>query len=160
MDRIKGTQMGQRKAHAGFSLVELIIVIAIMAILIAVLAPQYLKYVEKTKTNKDADSFGKLVEIVEYEIIDQNTNLTSDQVVVTWNTSGGSAATFSVSGVDSTFLGEVCQSVNGVSTDNTLVCRSRSFKGAGSVSVTFRCDSSGDSWTRVSSGVFQSYVDY
>ena len=31
--------------NKGFSLVELIIVIAIMAILIVVLAPQYLKYV-------------------------------------------------------------------------------------------------------------------
>lgn len=37
----------------GFSLVELIIVIAIMAILIVVLAPQYLKYVEKSRTSSD-----------------------------------------------------------------------------------------------------------
>ena len=42
----------------GFSLIELIIVIAIMAILVAVLAPQYLRYVEKTRQGKDYEVAG------------------------------------------------------------------------------------------------------
>lgn len=35
--------------NKGFSLVELIIVIAIMAVLVGVLAPQYVKYLNKSK---------------------------------------------------------------------------------------------------------------
>ena len=42
------------KNNKGFSLVELIIVIAIMAILVGVMAPQLIKYVEKTNVSSDA----------------------------------------------------------------------------------------------------------
>ena len=40
--------------NKGFSLVELIIVIAIMAVLVGVLAPQYITYVEKSRVSADA----------------------------------------------------------------------------------------------------------
>ena len=39
--------------NKGFSLVELIIVIAIMAILVGVMAPQLIKYIEKTNVSSD-----------------------------------------------------------------------------------------------------------
>lgn len=41
------------KNNKGFSLVELIVVIAIMAVLVGVLAPQLIKYVEKSRQATD-----------------------------------------------------------------------------------------------------------
>ena len=45
--------MGKRTDNNGFSLVELIIVIAIMAVLVGLMAPQYLKYVDNSKVAAD-----------------------------------------------------------------------------------------------------------
>ena len=42
-----------KENNKGFSLVELIIVIAIMAVLVGVLAPQFIKYVESSKISTD-----------------------------------------------------------------------------------------------------------
>ena len=45
--------MKKEMNNKGFSLVELIIVIAIMAVLVGLLAPQYLKYVNNSKVSAD-----------------------------------------------------------------------------------------------------------
>lgn len=50
----------QKVNNKGFSLVELIIVIAIMAVLIAVLAPQFIRYVERSRYQKDMTAVGEL----------------------------------------------------------------------------------------------------
>lgn len=51
--------------NKGFSLVELIIVIAIMAILIVVLAPQYLRYVERSRNSTDMQNARTLMTAIE-----------------------------------------------------------------------------------------------
>ncbi len=71
----------------GFSLVELIVVIAIMAVMVGIITPAYLAYVEKTRIQRDESAAGEIfraAEIVvytgEYEI--------SGTVLVTFNSSG------------------------------------------------------------------------
>ena len=52
--------MKKKMNNKGFSLVELIIVVAIMAVLVTVLLPQYAKYLEKTKAGADKQMAGEL----------------------------------------------------------------------------------------------------
>lgn len=70
-------EMNKKMNNKGFSLVELIIVIAIMVVLIAVLAPQYLKYVEKSRVASDQTT------IVEYinamQVIAADPDITLDK---------------------------------------------------------------------------------
>ena len=76
-----------KRHNHGFSLVELIVVVAIMAALFAIIVPTYLSYIEKTRIQRDesaADEVYRAAEIVvytgEYDI--------SGQVLVTFSSAG------------------------------------------------------------------------
>lgn len=66
--------MKKEMNNKGFSLVELIIVIAIMAVLMGILAPQYLKYVRKSKISTDITNAENVATAVNAAIADGDTS--------------------------------------------------------------------------------------
>ena len=65
--------------NKGFSLVELIIVIAIMVILVAVLAPQFTKYVERSRIGTDVQNASEIATAVQVALA-EGKSLTSGTV--------------------------------------------------------------------------------
>ncbi len=66
------------RKNKGFSLVELIIVIAIMAILIGVMAPQLIKYIEKSKVSSDTQLCGTVQTAIVTAMSDPEVNDAKD----------------------------------------------------------------------------------
>ena len=82
------------KNNKGFSLVELIIVIAIMAILVGVMAPQLIKYIEKTNVSSDAQTCDSLRSAITTAMLDPevvnatNANVPGDGTYNSFDTDG------------------------------------------------------------------------
>ena len=63
----------KQKNNKGFSLVELIVVIAIMAVLVGVLAPQLIKYVEKSREATDIQNCDSIASALKSYYSDKET---------------------------------------------------------------------------------------
>jgi prepilin-type N-terminal cleavage/methylation domain-containing protein len=62
----------RKNENKGFSLVELIVVVAIMAVLVAVLAPSLLAYVERTRAQKDDSAMGEVANAIMLALANQD----------------------------------------------------------------------------------------
>ncbi len=60
----------RQKSNGGFSLVELIVVIAIMVVLVAVLAPVFSKYIESSRRSTDVQNANSIAESVVADVAD------------------------------------------------------------------------------------------
>lgn len=67
---VLNTLRKKQKNNKGFSIVELIVVVAIMAVLVGVLAPQFIKYVEKSRQSTDLQNVEELKNAVEVAVAD------------------------------------------------------------------------------------------
>lgn len=71
--------------NKGFSLVELIIVIAIMAVLVGVLAPQYIKYVEKSRRSADGATVSEIASAMQVIASDPSISLKTTGATYTYS---------------------------------------------------------------------------
>ena len=94
------------RKNKGFSLVELIIVIAIMAILFGVMAPQLIKYIEKSKVSSDTQLAGTVQTAVVTALSDPEVNDWSlyDSTFTTWESAVGVAGLSTTNKLESAAL--------------------------------------------------------
>ena len=74
--------------NKGFSLVELIIVIAIMAVLVGVLAPAYLRYVEKSRKSADIQAIDSIMIAMEVTAMGTEFEMKKDDQMIATFTNG------------------------------------------------------------------------
>ena len=79
---LKWFNKNKQKKNKGFTLVELIIVVAILAILVGLLAPQYTKYVERSRQSADASNLDNIVTAIKVATADGAYDIKDDTYTI------------------------------------------------------------------------------
>lgn len=133
------------KGNAGFSLVELIIVIAIMAALVAILAPQYLKYVEKSRVSADKATLDSIMTNVQVALADPDCSWKAGDVTSSVDASTGKV-TLTFTAVDGTGATKVSTLFTAAAGNNDIVLKSKVGKALGTGLKITVADSGSCSW--------------
>ena len=147
--------MKKKMDNKGFSLVELIIVIAIMVILVAVLAPQYLKYVEKSRVSTDVQTTVEFINSMQVLASDPDITLTQD--------TAGTKYQITTSGADITLTSDLKDALidagmlaatdfEGTGTVSTSKYQSSGYQGT-SITISLVYDDAHNTWSVVTNNV-------
>jgi type IV pilus assembly protein PilA len=122
--------------NKGFSLVELIIAVAIMAVLIGILAPQYLRYVERSRVSSDNEYLDAVRKAVE--------SVVADPAVDTDATSTVTITDTGVTFTDTQDLATVVADIVDVPSEGGDLFQSNTYEAQGSVVINVLADGDGD----------------
>ena len=149
--------MKKEMNNKGFSLVELIIVIAIMVILVAVLAPQYLRYVEKSRISTDTQTAVEFINAMQVAASDPDATIpTGGTYEVTSDSAGKITVSADLAGV----IGKPPTYANGFSLWDDTAISSSKFQSAAfqtaTPSITLTYNTTAKVWEVKTVGIDQS----